>query len=177
MEKRLVRAVVAGALGVLSATFAATSESAEPVRLRVSVSGERLQGQLVAIDDSSLGLLRDGRAEPERIPLASVGSIERQVRRSSKKRGLAWGLLVGASAGAIAGYAAGEDCGRGGYIVCFDRPTTAGAGAAAFGLLGMAIGVIVAPGDKWESTTPARVRIDAGPRPDGGIGARLTLRF
>lgn len=174
MGDRLVRLVLVGVLVAYSMPLAA--EEAGSARVRVTASDRRLSGDLVAVESTALLLRRDGREAPDRIPLDSVTSIERQVRRGGKKRGLALGLLAGAAVGAVAGYAAGDDCGRETFV-CFDRPTTAASGAIVFGVLGMAIGAIVAPGERWESTTAERLRVDLGPRPGGGFGARLTLRF
>jgi hypothetical protein len=174
MGGRLVRLVLVGVLAAYSTPLAA--EEAGAARVRVTASDRRLSGDLVAVDETALLVRRDGRQEPDRIPLDSVTSIERQVRRGGKKRGLGLGLLTGAAIGAVAGYAAGEDCGPDAFV-CFDRPTTAASGAVVFGVLGMAIGALVAPGERWESTTAGRLRVDLGPRPGGGVGARLTLRF
>jgi hypothetical protein len=174
MGDRLARVVLVGVLVASSTPLGA--EEGGPARVRVTVSDRRLSGKLVAVDETALLLRRDGREEPDRIPLDSVTSLERQVRRGGKKRGLWLGLLSGAAIGAVAGYAAGDDCGRESFV-CFDRPTTAASGAILFGVLGTAIGAIVAPGEKWEATTADRLQLDVGPGPGGGVGARLTLRF
>jgi hypothetical protein len=108
--------------------------------------------------------------------LGSITSIERSLRPGRKKRGLAIGLLTGVAVGAAIGYAGGEDCNPGGWV-CFDRGTTAAGGAIGLGLVGLAVGALAAPGEQWEATTTERLRVDVGPTPAGGVGARLTVRF
>jgi hypothetical protein len=182
MANRLARVVLAGVLaGAASLALADEGEGpkAAPTRVRVtapSASDRWLTGDLVAIDAGTLVLRRADREVPDRIPLGSITSMDRRLRPGRKLRGLGIGLLAGIAVGAVVGFAAGEDCNAGG-IVCFDRGSTAGAGAAGLGLLGMAVGALVAPGEKWEATTAERLRLEAGPARAGGVGARLRVRF
>jgi hypothetical protein len=178
MGDRFAVVVLAGVLAAAAAARADEGTATEgAVRVRVTASDRRLKGEVVSIDAAALVLRRSGESELARIPLASITSIERRLRPSRRQRGLGIGFLAGAAAGAVAGFAAGDDCGRGGKIVCFDRRATAGAGALAFGLLGMAVGAAVAPGEKWEATTTEQLRLDVGKTAKGGVGARLTVRF
>jgi len=183
MRDRLVRVVaLAGVLAGTAWTPLGAEEKGQTaghgwVRVTApSTSDRRLSGDLVSIDATTLVLRGAGQAAPERIPLSSITSIERRLRPGRKKRGLAIGLLTGVAVGAAIGYAGGEDCNPGG-LVCFDRGTTAAGGAIALGLVGLAVGALAAPGEQWEATTTERLRVDVGPTPAGGVGARLTLRF
>lgn len=183
MGNRLVRVVVlAGVLAGTAWTALGAEEkgpTAGPAWVRVtapSTSDRRLSGDLVSIDATTLVLRRAGQAAPDRIPLGSITSIERRLRPGRKTRGLAIGLLTGVAAGAAIGYAGGQDCQPGAFL-CFSRGSTAAGGAIALGLVGAAVGALVAPGEKWETTTTERLRLDVGPAPAGGVGARLTVRF
>ena len=182
MADRFARLVLAGVLAGVASVALGDEENGPksgPTRVRVtapSASDRRLNGDLVAIDAGTLVLRRAGREAPDRIPLGSITSIERRLRPGRKRRGLAIGLLAGIAVGAAVGYAGGEDCNPGG-LVCFDRGTTSAMGAAAIGLFGMAVGALVAPGEKWEATTAERLRLEAGPARAGGVGARLAVRF
>jgi hypothetical protein len=183
MRDRLVRVVVlAGVLAGTAWTALGAEEkgpTAGPAWVRVtapSTSDRRLSGEIVSIDATTLILRRAGQAAPERIPLGSITSIERRLRPGRKIRGLVIGLLAGVAAGAAIGYAGGDDC-NAGDLVCFDRGTTSAMGATGLGLVGLAVGALVAPGEKWEATTTERLRVDIGPAPAGGVGARLTVRF
>jgi hypothetical protein len=182
MVDRLARIVLVGVLaGVASMARGDEKKTPPPgpTHVRVtapSASDRRLTGDLVAIEAEALVLQRAGQEMPDRIPLGSITSVERRLRPGRKLRGLAIGLLAGIAVGAVVGYAGGEDCNPGG-LVCFDRGTTAAAGATGMGLLGMGLGALVAPGEKWEATTVDRLRLEAGRAPAGGFGARLTVRF
>ena len=182
MRDRLVRVVALA--GVLAGTAWAPLGAQEKgqtaghgwVRVTApSTSDRRLSGDLVSIDATTLVLRGAGQAAPERIPLSSITSIERRLRPGRKRRGLAIGLLSGAAVGAAIGYVGGDDCNPGG--LCIDRGTTAAGAAIALGLVGLAVGALVAPSEQWEATTTERLRVDVGPTPAGGVGARLTVRF
>jgi len=182
MRDRLVRVVaLAGVLAGTAWTPLGGEEKGQTaghgwVRVTApSTSDRRLSGDLVSIDATTLVLRGAGQAAPERIPLSSITSIERRLRPGRKKRGLAIGLLTGVAVGAAIGYVGGDDCNPG--SLCIDRGITAAGSAIALGLVGLAVGALAAPGEQWEATTTERLRVDVGPTPAGGVGARLTLRF
>jgi len=100
-------------------------------------------------------------------------------RRSSAGHGAVIGGIAGALAGAVIGAVGGEDCSGDEYL-CFNRGTTAVAGALVLGGIGVAGGLIVGalmPHDTWARATwsgPLRAVVTPSSH---GIGLGLSLSF
>lgn len=187
------RSVVVGF--IVSTIFAGTvcADDPPPVtaapRVRVTalaVSGKRLVGTLLAMDETTLTIASQKGKGVVEVPRSAVTRLEVSRRPSRKDKGAGIGALVGLGAAVAIGLATGEDCGSlppGGGLVerlnrnlCFSKGET----AAILSLLtvpaGALIGLGAAPGERWVRTTPDRLGVRVGPV-RGGVGAALSLRF
>jgi len=195
-----IRAAVTTVLSLLTMTLlpllveAAVAEATQPPpsppRVRVtapSVSGKRLVGTIVALDDTTLTLQAQGAEEKTRIPRAAIAKLEASRRRSRKRLGAGIGLLAGIGGAAAIHYAADKTCERAGERTGGDQLgvifTCVGTGAAGLlgGILsvpaGTLIGWAVAPGEKWEETAADHLRLTVGAGRGGGMRAALAVRF
>jgi hypothetical protein len=130
-------------------------------------------GQLVAVSDSTMSVRNEADAEVT-VPLSRVHRVEVSAG-SSRAASARRGGLIGVIAGGIVGFAAGEDCTAQDFI-CFDRPSTAVAGAAVGAGLGGLIGLVVGGVERWRSTEiPARTSVV--PTGTGSFLISATLRF
>jgi hypothetical protein len=176
---------------LVEAVMAETPEPPpSPPRVRVtapSVSGKRLVGTIVALDDTILTLQPQGAGEKIRIPRAAIARLEASRRRSRKPLGAGIGLLAGIGAAVAIHRAADKTCERAGNREGADQ---AGAlftclGSSTAGLLGeilsipagALIGRAVAPSEKWEETTADHLRLTVGAGHGGGLRAGLAIRF
>ena len=143
-----------------------------------------ITGSIVSIDESSLALQTKNGKTPLVVPLQAVSGLEVSRGRRSRGRWAGRGAAAGAGALAILGYATGEDCpqSQDGYFAALAGAlcTSHGEGAAiGFFLgapLGALIGLMIPPGERWQRTSPDRVRVSIGPAPHG-IGASVSLAF
>lgn len=197
MARRLVRnmtALIAVVLGVSVARADEPAPVAAGARVRLtapSVSGKRLVGTLVGLDDTTLTLQRQGGKETLQVPRGAITTTEVSWRRSRKGKGAAIGALVGLGAAVAIGLAAGDDdcssvqdvgnpwldltahvlrtfCHSKGEMAAFAAILTVPAGA----LLGLA----VAPGEKWQPSSPDRLSVRITPV-RGGAGLTVAFRF
>jgi hypothetical protein len=194
MQRFLVAALIALGVGVSGA------EADEPVslvpgrRVRLtapSVAGKRLVGNLVSLDDATVTLQRDGAKDTMQVPRLAITKIEVSRQRSRKGKGAAIGMLVGVGAAVAIGLAAGEDCGSlpepaPGIIgfsellarnLCVGKGEAAALSAILTVPLGTLFGVVGAPGEKWEASSPSRLRVAVAPARGGGVRAALTVTF
>jgi hypothetical protein len=168
-----------------AATSADASEAPTGARrVRVTApafAGKPLTGSLVALEEATLKLLREGSSEVVEIPRRDVTRFEVITRTSRRGRAAGIGALVGLGVGAALGYAAGDDCGApdAPSFVCIPRPASAGGVGLLGAALGALIGVAVGPGEKWEVRDPGRVRLTVSPSPQrsGGVGLALSIGF
>jgi hypothetical protein len=193
MRVAIRRSSAVGLVVALTGTGAVSAHDAPAVtvgpRVRVTapaVSGKRLVGTLLAMDEATLTIgLQDGKGVRE-VPRRAVTRIEVSRRPSRKGKGAGIGALVGLGVGVAIGLASGDDCSRSkggwegfldGQIICFDRTSM----AAGMSLLtipaGALVGMGVAGGERWARTTPDRLSLSVKPTRTGGLAAGLSLRF
>jgi hypothetical protein len=157
-------------------------------RVRVtapSLFGKRVVGTLVGLDEMTLRLQREGK-EPLDVPRASIVRVEVSRHRSRKSQGAQIGLLAGLGAAIAVGLATGEKCdaivgddfaSRLDRAFCYDR----GEMALLTGILtvpaGVVLGILSAPGEKWETSAPDRLHVAVTRTRGGGVRAALAIRF
>lgn len=186
IPKLAMWAIVTGLATVGGATASADEgrPATEGRRVRITApgfAGRPVIGTLVAIETTKVTVRPAKSSEVVAIPRGDVTRFEISTKKSRKGRGAGIGALVGLGVGAAVGYAAGDDCGApdAPSIVCIPRPASAaGVGLAGAGL-GAVLGLIVAPGEKWEKSDPAGLQISVIPSPgrSGGLGLALSLTF
>lgn len=191
------RPVVVGLIiGVAAVGGASADEVPAPgssPRVRVTaptVSGKRLVGTLLRMDEETLTLgAQKGQGVIE-VPRSAITRMEVSRRSSRKGKGAGIGALVGLGAAVAIGFATGDDCdslpepgpGWSGLVERLNRNLCMGKGetAAIVSILtvpaGALIGLGAAPGERWAATTPDRLSVAVRPV-RGGVGAALSLRF
>lgn len=171
---------------VWGATASADSSGAPTGARRVRVTApaltsKPLTGSLVALEETTLKLRREGSSEVVEIPRRDVTRFEVKTRRSRRGKAAGIGALVGLGVGAALGYAAGDDCDApdAPSFVCIPRPASAGGVGLVGAALGALIGLAVGPGEKWEVRDPGRVHLTVSPSPrrSGGVGLALSIGF
>ena len=194
----LRRSLVAGLIaGMIRAGPAAAGEPSPAVlgpRVRVTapaVSGKRLVGTLLAMDDTTLRLQPQKGKDVLEVPRNAITRIELSRRPSRRGKGAGIGALVGLGAAVAIGFAAGEDCSSlpepdpwlFGFEAGLRRNLCYGKGetAAMLSILtvpaGALIGMGAAGGERWVRTTPDRFSVAVKPVRTGGIGATVSVRF
>ena len=180
MSRSLVVGLVVLVAGAHSAQAGDPSGAGSGPRVRLTaptLSGKRLIGTLVRQDDATLTLQREG-AEALTVPRAAITRIEVSRHRGRRGLGAGIGALVGIGAAVAIGRHSGEDCDDGRFrFLCFDRTTTAALYAILTVPAGTVVGAVVAPGEKWETTTTDRLRLTMAPVRGGGARASLSVRF
>jgi hypothetical protein len=148
-----------------------------------SVSGKRLVGTVVGLDEATLTLQRQGGKETLKIPRGAITTIETSWRRSRKGKGAVIGALVGLGTGVALGLAIGEDCGD--TIpefqaiissLCLSKGEAAGVLALVAVAAGALLGLAVAPGEKWHPSSLDRLSVRITPA-RSGAGLTVALRF
>ena len=185
-SKHALGAILTSLAALCGATASADDGGPPPEGRRVRVtaprfSGKPVTGDLIAAEAAKVTVRRAGSSEVVAIPRAEVTRFEIRTRESRKGRATLIGALVGLGVGAAVGYAAGDDCGDtdAPRLVCFPRPAS-GASVGVVGAgLGAVLGLILGPGEKWETADPARFKLTAGrsPGPGGGLHVELSLAF
>jgi hypothetical protein len=136
-----------------------------------SVSGKRLVGIVVGLDEATLTLQRQGGKDTLQVPRRAITGVEVSQRRSRKGKGAGIGALVGLGAAVAIGLAADDECG-----FCYSKGET----AAIVGILtvpaGALLGLAVAPGEKWHPSSLDRLSVRITPA-RGGAGVSVSLRF
>ena len=149
--------------------------------VRVGKPGTTLEGAVQALDEKTLLLRGLGESPSIVIPRDAIAGLD--VRRRESKKGL--GLLIGAVAGGAIGYAAtrGDHCrsAKDGLepILCGVGEGFVKLAGPILGVVGGAIvGLIVAPGGKWEKNVPLNhVNVSFGLSRGRGIGVSVSLAF
>jgi hypothetical protein len=179
----MARGLVVGLIVSTGATDVASAEGPPQVaaspRVRVTapaVSGKRIVGTLVRMDDTMLAIRRDKGKSVLEVPRAAVTRIEASRRPGRRGLGAGIGALVGLGAALAIGLGAGQSC-TGSEIICFDKTTTTVAGALLTVPAGALIGLAVAPGEKWVAVRPDRLGLAATAAQGGGFRAGVALRF
>jgi hypothetical protein len=194
---------LASALGVtfLIVTIAAAARGEEaPHAPRVRVRAPAVQkkpfvGRLVGMDEDALRIERphfkEGKNTVVVVPRSSVTRFEVSRRQSLKGRGALVGALLGAGAGVLI-VAGGEDewiascppppgwgvVGRGQPYPCSPEGSGGRWAAAILAVpAGALLGALVSPGEQWEASDPASLRVVAAPASGGGAQVRLILSF
>jgi hypothetical protein len=144
--------------------------------IRVPKPSTTVEGEIQASEPERLVLTPTGQSLPIVVPRAAISSLEMRRRESWKPRGLLFGALVGGAIGYAIG--SGHSClvGESGLAALCTSDRLQG---ALFGVVGGAIlGVLVAPGAKWEHVPlgHAQVRL-VGPNFRRGIGLSLSVGF
>jgi hypothetical protein len=166
---------------------AQAEEPASAPRVRVtapSFSGKRLVGIVVGLDETTLTIQRQAAKGSLQVPRAAITKIEASRHRSRKAMGAGIGLLVGLGATAALYMAAGDRC------EAVPKDDVLPQVLCAVGTRGSAIlngirivpaatllGLVAAPGEKWEVSTTDRLRIAVAPTRGGGVRAALAIRF
>jgi hypothetical protein len=189
------RSLVVGLIIGVTAGGVSAEELAAPAaspRVRITaptVSGKRLVGTLLRMNEASATLQKGG--EVIEVPRSAITRIELSRRASRKGKGAAIGALVGLGAALAIGFATGDDCGAlpepdpwwSGLVERLNRNLCMGKGetAALTAILTVPaaslIGMGAAGGERWVRTTPDRFRLTVAPVRTGGIGAAMSLRF
>lgn len=144
-------------------------------RIRVTapgVLGKRVVGQFVAVDADTLRVQPQGTTEAVEVPRAAITRLELSSRPSRRGKGAGLGFLVGLGAAVAIGASADDDC-----WLCFSKPTTGLLAGVLTVPLGTLLGVALAPGERWETYPPERVRVAIGPARSGGVRAAVSVRF
>jgi hypothetical protein len=183
--------LVVGLIAVVVGVRGAQADELGPVapgsRVRLtapSVSGKRLVGTVLGLDDATLTLQRQGGKETLQVPRGAITTIEVSRHRSWKGKGAGIGALVGLGAAVAVGLGAGrDDCIQGDDLFArLARSLCHGKGemAAVFGILtvpaGALLGLAVAPGEKWHPSSLDRLSVSITPT-RGGAGLTVSLRF
>jgi hypothetical protein len=150
----------------------------EGPRVRVTstaVPSGRLVGTLVGLDGEALTVKPSKEGAEVRLKQAAIDRLEVSRRRGNRGKAVGLGVLVGAAAAGVLGLATGDDC-RQGSFVCFDRGTT----SAMYGVVavpaGALIGLAFSHGEKWEITSPDRLRVVIAPT-RAGAAFRVSFEF
>jgi hypothetical protein len=193
MARRLVwhqTGLIAMVVGVGVAQADEPVPVAPGLRVRLtapSVSGKRLVGTVVALDDATLTLQRQGGQETLQVPRGAMTTTEVSWRRSRKGKGAAIGGLVGLGAAVAIGLAAGEDCSPfqdvgdplGDAVAhflrsfCYSKGEMAAVAAILTLPAGALLGLAVAPGEKWQPSSLDRLSVRITPARGGRPPERL----
>ena len=188
MKRKLAIAAIVTSLAALCGLPAWADEGSQTPggkRVRITAPGfasRPVVGNLIAIEATKVTVQPAGSSETVAILRNAVTQFEISSKRSQKGRGAAIGALVGAGVGAAFGFAAGDDCGPPDErrLDCIlPQKTVALGGGIIGGGLGAIIGLIVAPGEQWETADPAGLEITVTPvmGRGGGLGLTLSLKF
>jgi hypothetical protein len=189
MRPFLILLAVLAPLPLEAAAPGPGEEAVRHPRVRVtapSLPGGRLSGILVSLDETTLRIEREEGNPPIAVPRTSITKLETSRRGSRKAAGAGIGALFGLATALVVGLTAGEDCpdtpgddpfARLAVAFCFNRTETTGLVGVLTVPAGMLLGVLAAPGEKWEASTTDRLRVAAAPTRGGGVRAALTIRF
>lgn len=194
LRRSLVVGLIVGLIGVGPVSGGEASLPVLGPRVRVTapgVSGKRLVGTLLAMDDTTLTLQPQKGTDVLEVPRSAINRIELSRRPSRRGKGAGIGALVGLGAAVIIGLAAGDDCGSlpepapgwAGFTDALNRNLCMGKGETAVmsAILtiptGALLGMAAAGGEKWARTTPDRLSVAVKPVRTGGIGATVSFRF
>jgi hypothetical protein len=168
----------------------AVAQAEQPVsgpRVRLtapSFSGRRLVGVLVGLDETTLTLQRPDAKGSLQVPRAAITKVEASRHRGRRGVGAGIGLLVGLGATAAVYMTAGDRCEAAPKDDLLPQLLCAvGTRVRALqnGILivpvATLLGLVAAPGEKWEVSTTDRLRLAVAPTRGGGVRAALTIRF
>jgi hypothetical protein len=134
----------------------------------------RLTGTLLGLSDTVLTLEKWPGTPAVVLPRQNVTRLDLSLHRGQRGKGALIGLGAGVGLGLLLGLAAGDD--KPGFFA-FTAGEKAGMFAMLLGPLGTLVGVVAAPGEKWQAVPPDRIRLGL----DGTLrrerGASLALRF
>jgi hypothetical protein len=190
IRRFLVVGLIAAVVGVSVTQADESRPVATGLRVRLtapSLSGKRLVGTVVGLDETSLTLQREGGKETMQVPRGAITTAETSWRRSRKGKGAVIGALVGLGTAVVLGFAIGENyCGdtppelraimSSLGLVCLSKGETAGVLALVGVPAGALLGLAVAPGEKWHPSSVDRLSIRITPA-RGGAGLTVSLRF
>jgi hypothetical protein len=174
------------AAGMAQADDAWSLSAGARVRLTApSVSGKRLTGTVLGIDDATLTLRRGPRGETMQVPRAAITTLE--VSRGGRRgKGALIGAAAGLASGVALGLGTGHHCTGSDWELLYVVLTVGvdcrgGSRAAVLSALtvpsGALVGFLLAPGEKWEMASTDRLRIGVAPTRGGGVRAAVSLRF
>jgi len=134
------------------------------------------------LNEATLTLQRQGGKETLQVPRGAITTIETSWHRSRKGKGAGIGALVGLGTAVALGLAVGTNCGNVPELeplldaLC----TSKGESAAVLAILivpaGALLGLAVAPGEKWNPSSLARLSVRITPA-RGGARLAVSLRF
>jgi hypothetical protein len=137
-----------------------------------------LTGTLLGLSETTITIGGGDESTPLVLDRQSVTKLELSLRRSRRGRGALIGLGAGVAAAFLVGLASGSDenC----TLVCFSAAELGGMLSVLLGPAGAAIGAGLAPGERWQTVAPDRIRLgpDAARTAPGRRAAILfTVRF
>lgn len=133
--------------------------------VRFARPGQTIEGRVQAFDDNRIVVLQNGEeGRAVVVPRAAIVGLDVRQRPSRKGRGAAIGFGVGVLAGLA--LVASSDADERVLLLIPAVP------------IGTLLGLVVAPGAKWERNVPIdRIRVGLGPTRGHGIGLSVSLAF
>lgn len=182
-----IPSIAVALLGLVSIPLAAQTYQPPPVGTRVRITmpdtsptpnrardrSRPMVGRITAVTDSVMSVRPDAASADVPVLLSRVHRLEvsKGFNRGPNARK---GALIGLVAGGVIGFAAGDDCSSQDWV-CFDRPSTSLAGAAAGVGLGAIIG-LVGSTEKWRDTAES-ASVSVAPARGGGVSIGTRVLF
>ena len=136
---------------------------------------ETITGRLLGISETTITINEGGERAPLVLPRQRVTKLELSLRRSRRGNGALIGFGAGVAAAVLVGLASGSDENCSG--VCFDAGQIAAMYSLLWGPAGAAIGAALAPGERWQTIAPDRIRPGLAGVPRARAAVAFTLRF
>lgn len=140
-----------------------------------SASGSKtITGRLLGISETTITIHEAEKHTPLVLPRQMVTKLELSLRRGRRGNGALIGFGAGVAAAVAVGLASGSDenC-----SLCFSAADISVMYSLLLGPAGAAIGAAVAPGERWQTITPDRIRLGPGGAPNARAAFAFTLRF
>ena len=134
---------------------ALTTKLSPGMRVRVLAPGyapEPIVGTIYALDERSIRLQTQARAEPLTVPREQITRLDLSAGRRSRLPGALIGAAVGGAAGALAGSQSSS------Y-----RDASQAGGALVGVLVGALVGALIPPGERWNLLSSSGYRVTLGP--------------
>lgn len=126
-------------------------------------TSNKIKGKLLTLTETTMTVETSAGEPPLVIPRTDITKLEWSPGKKSRGQGALVGLGIGAGFGAALGAGDGADW--------------AAAGAVVFGTLGTLIGVIVSPGEKWETVPSDKIKLGVSKGPGGEAGVYFRAQF
>ncbi len=153
----------------------AATHLAPGTKVKLTFPDERgVEGTLLALDDQQFTVqVGDGTRVYGR---RYVGTLSVSRGSYSRGRGAAIGIGVGALMGTVVGLASRDDSPKRFFMRsgAGDQAVILGLG---LGIVGVVIGALASPGERWEEVPVGGAHLGPGLVPGGAVGASVALRF